>query len=83
MRISTEPVREIEIGVSDAPATLHGVIQAAIARDLRAHYQVPQTVPHSLLVLLMQLNEDKSRKPSSRRPAAARAERAAAHSHGG
>jgi hypothetical protein len=44
------------------PATLHGVIRAAIARDLKAHYEVPQSVPHEILVLLMQLNEDSKKK---------------------
>jgi hypothetical protein len=44
------------------PATLHGVIRAAIARDLKAHYEVPQTMPHELLVLLMQMNEDNRKK---------------------
>jgi hypothetical protein len=47
---------------SPDPATLHGVIRAAIASDLRAYYEVPQKMPHALLVLMMQLNEDKRKR---------------------
>lgn len=45
-----------------APATLHGVIQAALTRDLREHYPVPEKIPHQMLVLLLQMNEDNKRK---------------------
>jgi hypothetical protein len=45
-----------------APATLHGVIRTAIARDLKEHYPVPQKMPHQMLVLLMQMNEDNKKK---------------------
>jgi hypothetical protein len=45
-----------------APATLHGVIRMALAGDLREHYPVPEKVPHQLLVLLMQMNEDNKKK---------------------
>jgi hypothetical protein len=42
---------------SEKPATLHGVMQAAIAEGLRECYKPPETMSHGLLVLLMQLNE--------------------------
>ena len=45
-----------------APATLHGVIRAAIARDLQEHFPVPEKMPHQLLVLLMQMNENNKKK---------------------
>jgi len=45
-----------------APATLHGVIQAAIASELEKQYPVPLKMPHQLLVLLMQMNEDNKKK---------------------
>lgn len=31
-------------------------LQAAIGRDLKAHYEVPQQLPHRLFTLLMQIN---------------------------
>jgi hypothetical protein len=45
-----------------APVTLHGVIRTALARDLREHYPVPEKMPHQMLVLLMQMNEDNKKK---------------------
>jgi hypothetical protein len=45
-----------------APATLHGVIRTAIARDLKEHYAVPEKIPHQMLVLLMQMNENNKKK---------------------
>jgi hypothetical protein len=45
-----------------APATLHGVLRIAIARDLKEHYPVPEKMPHQMLVLLMQMNEDNKKK---------------------
>ena len=53
-----------------APATLHGVIQAALARDLRELYPVSEKIPHQMLVLLMQMNEDNKKKHA--RPAVGR-----------
>jgi hypothetical protein len=45
-----------------APATLHGVIRTAIARDLKERYAVPEKMPHQMLVLLMQINENNKKK---------------------
>jgi hypothetical protein len=42
---------------SEQPATLHAVMQAAIAEGLRECYKPPDTMSHGLLVLMMQLNE--------------------------
>jgi hypothetical protein len=47
---------------ASAPATLHGVIRTAIARDLKERYLVPEKIPHQMLVLLMQMNEDNKKK---------------------
>jgi hypothetical protein len=44
------------------PATLHGVIQAALARDLRELYPVSEKIPHQMLVLLLQMNENNKKK---------------------
>jgi hypothetical protein len=47
---------------AEAPATLHGVMQAALAQGLRERFRPVRDVPHDLLVLLMQINEDRRRK---------------------
>jgi len=44
----------------DGPVTLHGVIHS-VARDLRGHYRPEHEIPHRLLTLLMQINEDDRR----------------------
>lgn len=43
------------------PATLCGVMQEAIGAGLRKLYEPENEVPHHLLVLLMQINEDRHR----------------------
>lgn len=43
------------------PATLYGVMQEAIGAGLRKLYEPEKEVPHQLLVLLMQINEDRRR----------------------
>jgi hypothetical protein len=43
---------------TEQPATLHRVMQAAIAEGLKEHYKPPKRMSHGLLVLLMQLNEE-------------------------
>jgi hypothetical protein len=43
------------------PATLYGVMQEAIGAELRKLYQPENEVPHRILVLLMQINEDRRR----------------------
>ena len=43
--------------VSDEPATLYRVIQEAISGRLRERYEVQREIPHELLVILMQINQ--------------------------
>lgn len=51
------------------PATLHGVMQTALAEGLRERFRPVRDVPHDLLVLLMQINEDRRRKAkAAKRP---------------
>jgi hypothetical protein len=35
-------------------------VQAAIGKELRVHYELPQQLSHQLLALLMQLNEQEN-----------------------
>ena len=51
---------------SDAPVTLHRVMQTVIGDGLRRHYQAPQKLSHELFVLLLQLKEQE-RKTIRRR----------------
>jgi len=50
----------------NAPATLHRVMREAIGRQLKVQYEVPKTVPHELLVLLLQINEQQRPKARNR-----------------
>jgi hypothetical protein len=50
---------------SERPITLHQVMQEVIAEGLEKHYKVQETYPHSLFVLLMQIND---KKVTRRRP---------------
>ena len=66
-----------------APATLHRVMQAAIAHGLHEHYKVQRHMPHELFVLLMQMNQKtpvakpiKRSSPKSRQTTAPLAKRA-------
>jgi hypothetical protein len=54
--------RPSETPDAEAPATLHGVMQAALTQGLRERFRPVREVPHDLLVLLMQINEDRRRK---------------------
>ena len=47
---------------SAAPVTLHGVMQEALGGNLRAHYAADKNIPHSLLVLMMQIADPQERK---------------------
>ena len=51
----------------DKPATLFDVMRATIGQQLRTHYEAPRIMTHQLLVLLMQLNEERrtADKPTS------------------
>ena len=37
----------------------HHALQAKIGQELRAHYELPQVLPHRMIVLLMQINEQR------------------------
>jgi hypothetical protein len=43
------------------PATLYSVMREAIGAGLQKLYEPEKEVPHHLLVLLMQVNEDRRR----------------------
>jgi hypothetical protein len=43
------------------PATLYSVMREAIGAGLQKLYEPENEVPHHLLVLLMQINEDRRR----------------------
>jgi len=45
-----------------APITLHRVMKETIAKQLRARYEPPQDMPHALLVLVMQMNDENDEK---------------------
>jgi hypothetical protein len=63
--------RPSEMPDAEPPATLHGVMQAALAQGLRERFRPIRDVPHDMLVLLMQINEDRRRKTKAvKRPRA-------------
>jgi hypothetical protein len=49
-------------GETERPATLYGVMQAAIAEGLQERYKPPQRMSHELFVLMMQINEQAKAK---------------------
>ena len=49
------------------PATLHKVMQEAIGFGLQKRYQPEKEVPHDLLVLMMQINENGTSDKDSNR----------------
>jgi len=49
----------------DAPVTLHGVIREAIGRQLQLRYRPEREIPHRLLTVLMQLNEEDRRSKTA------------------
>lgn len=51
--------------IGDGPVTLHAVIREAIGRGLRYRYEPERQIPHHLLTLLMQLNEDERRSKAA------------------
>ena len=44
---------------SGEPATLYRVMRDAIGRQLQSCYEPPQIMPHALLVIVMQMNDEK------------------------
>jgi hypothetical protein len=62
-------VRATTDHASEGPASLHKTMQAAIVRELHGHYSVQKHIPHSLFVLLMQMNDKAPfAKPTRRSP---------------
>jgi len=45
------------------PVTFHQVMREALGSDLQKHDQPDEEIPHGLLVLMMQLNDDRRRRP--------------------
>jgi hypothetical protein len=45
----------------NGPMTLYAVMQESVGMGLRERYKPEQEIPHGLLVLLMQMNDDKRR----------------------
>jgi hypothetical protein len=50
---------------SDAPVTLHRIMQAMIGEGLKEHYKPPQKLSHELFVLLMQMKEQERREAAA------------------
>lgn len=48
-----------------SPVTLHGVLRDAVGQGLHACYRVDEEIPHSLLVVLMQMNEEQRREAAA------------------
>jgi hypothetical protein len=46
---------------SEGPMTLQAVMRESVGMGLRERYKAEQEIPHGLLVLLMQMNQDRSR----------------------
>lgn len=63
--------RPSETPDAQPPATLHGVMRAALEQGLRQQFRPVRGVPHDLLVLLMQINEDRRRSAKSAKTAKA------------
>lgn len=45
----------------ERPVTLHAVMQESVGMGLRSRYKPEHEIPHGLLVLLMQMDENKRR----------------------
>jgi hypothetical protein len=54
--------RRLPQGTSDEPAALYRIVEATIGQELKARYEVPNKVPHQLLVLLIQMHEQRRAK---------------------
>jgi hypothetical protein len=50
----------------DGPVTLHAVLKDAIGYGLRSRYQPEKEIPHDLLVLLMQMQENDRRAKAAK-----------------
>jgi hypothetical protein len=45
----------------EGPVTLHAIMTEAIGHGLRSRYKPDKEIPHELMVLLMQMTEDRRR----------------------
>jgi hypothetical protein len=50
-----------EQATNDGPATLYAVMTEAIGYGLRSRYKPEKEIPHELMVLLMQMTENRRR----------------------
>ncbi len=46
---------------AERPTTLHAVMQESVGMGLRSRYKPEQEIPHGLLVLLMQMDDNTRR----------------------
>jgi len=53
---------------ADEPMTLYRVMKEAIGEQIQSCYEPPQDMPHALLVLVMQMNDEKRRKQKDASP---------------
>ncbi len=51
----------------EGPMTLHTVMRDSVGMELRERYKPEQEIPHGLLVLMMQMQHDKTRAEQQRR----------------
>jgi hypothetical protein len=51
----------LERDAASGPVTLDAIMRESLGIGLRERYRPEREVPHGLLVLLMQMNEDKER----------------------
>lgn len=50
----------------DRPVTLHQVLRENIAKGLHMRYEPMKEMPHSILVLLMQMNDESAKAKTKR-----------------
>jgi len=50
-----------EQDINDEPATLHAIMREAVGCGLRSRYKPDKEIPHELMVLLMQMTENRRR----------------------
>lgn len=50
----------------EGPMTLHAIMRASVGMGLQSRYKPEQEIPHGLLVLLMQMNDDQRRAEEAR-----------------
>lgn len=48
------------------PVTLHAVMKEALGYGLQSRYKPEREIPHGLIVILMQMNEDRRHRRSAK-----------------